>query len=42
MHYYWDCFKFSNSMSKITKKYYFPIEAERVIKSNKGLINTIF
>lgn len=39
---YWDCFNFSKSMSKITKKYYFPIESERVIKSNKGLSNTIF
>jgi hypothetical protein len=42
MHHYWDCFKFSILMSKITKKYYFPIEAERIIKSNKGLSNTIF
>jgi len=42
MQYYWCCFRFSKSISKITKKYYFPIEIERIIKSNKGLSSTIF
>jgi len=41
MQHYWSCFTLSREISKITKKYYFPIEVERIITSNKGLSNTI-
>ena len=38
---YWDCFRAAKSLSKVSKKYYFPLEAEKIIKSNKGLSSTI-
>ena len=35
---YWHCFQSAKKLSKITKKYYFKIESEDIIKSFKGFI----
>lgn len=39
---YWDVFKKYQKLSRLNRKYYFKIPAKEVIKSNKGLSNTIF